>query len=98
MPSLAGGQSVTLTVVGQVTDLSQLNNVAEITGADQNDIDSTPNNRSSEPSEDDTAEVRPAGLAFITGRVLNDATGYSANSFDAGDEGIAGAVLSLIHI
>jgi large repetitive protein len=95
LTSLAAGATATLTVAGIVNDLSQLNNVAEVTAADENDLDSTPNNRSSEPGEDDTAEVRPSGLAYITGKVLDDAGGYSASTFDAGDSAISGVTITL---
>ena len=93
--SLAGGASATLTITGTVTDLSALLNVAEVSACDQFDIDSTPGNRSSEPGEDDTASAGPDQLVMITGTVLDDRSGFIADTFDAGDSPIAGVTISL---
>ncbi|MFT5841685.1 MAG: putative repeat protein (TIGR01451 family), partial [Pseudohongiellaceae bacterium] len=93
--SLAGGASLTLTISGTVDDLSQLKNLAEVTAAVENDLDSAPNNRSAQPTEDDTTEIWPSSLAYITGKVLDDADGYAVDEFDPGDSGISGVTIVL---
>ena len=93
--SLAAGASATLTVSGTVTDLARLSNLVEITAANEFDLDSAPNNRSTNPGEDDTAEVHPSGLAYITGKVLDDRSGLDPDSFDAADSAISGATVKL---
>ena len=53
--SLANGSSTSLSILCNVNASGDYNNVAEITGHDQTDIDSTPNNDA--PGEDDQDEV-----------------------------------------
>lgn len=55
IPSLASGASVTLDLTGLLTSHEAQTNTAEVTAADQFDIDSTPGN--SEPDEDDQASA-----------------------------------------
>lgn len=92
--NLAAGGSATLTLEGTVTDRFQLYNIAEVTASDQRDVDSTPGNRATNPSEDDTAEVGPA-FALISGKVFDDRFGLNPDQFDANDQGIGGVTIKL---
>jgi uncharacterized repeat protein (TIGR01451 family) len=51
------GANATLQIVATVTTIGEKINSAEVTAADQTDIDSTPGNSNSQPGEDDTASV-----------------------------------------
>lgn len=55
IPSLAAGQSTTLTLTSTVTAAGSYTNVAEVIAADQFDTNSTPNNN--DPEEDDQDQV-----------------------------------------
>ena len=55
VPALASGGVETLTITATVNATGSLTNTAEVTAADQTDIDSTPNNNV--PTEDDQASV-----------------------------------------
>ncbi|AFY65090.1 conserved repeat domain protein [Geitlerinema sp. PCC 7407] len=65
IPSLANGASVTLTLNGTFNAAGTSTNVAEVTGSDQPDPDSTPGNGST--TEDDRASVTiPARVADLS--------------------------------
>ena len=65
IPSLANGASVTLTLNGTFNAAGTSTNVAEVTGSDQPDPDSTPGNGST--NEDDRASVTiPARVADLS--------------------------------
>lgn len=65
IPSLANGASVTLTLTGTFNAAGTSTNVAEVTGSDQPDPDSTPGNGST--TEDDRASVTiPALVADLS--------------------------------
>lgn len=55
IPSLASGSSVTLQIVATVNTSAPVTNTAQVTAADQDDPDSTPNNN--DPNEDDQASI-----------------------------------------
>lgn len=93
--TVSSGTSQTLYIRAKVSDFSKLENVAHISAAAQQDVDSTPDNKSLKPYEDDTASATPIDLAFITGKVLDDSTGKDANDLDANDTAISGVTVEL---
>ena len=72
--SIADGETETLTFTAVVEATGPYLNVAQVTDADQNDNDSTPNNDDGNQSEDDEddAEVTPATIGAISGNVSQD--------------------------
>ncbi len=68
--------SATLSIVATVTTVGQKTNTAQVTAADQADIDSTPNNIGTAPNEDDTASVNvtPAVADLSLTKTVNDTT------------------------
>ncbi|WP_296699811.1 SdrD B-like domain-containing protein [Thiocapsa sp. UBA6158] len=57
--NLAAGSSATLTLSARVNASGSYVNVAEVSAADQTDLDSTPGNGPQNPEEDDRASVTP---------------------------------------
>src|SRR5262249_34661183 len=74
---IGNGITATLTGVARVTAAAPLDGTAQVTGVDQADPDSTPNNNV--PAEDDQASVHLDPI--VTGIVVNDGT-MSINGSD----------------
>jgi uncharacterized repeat protein (TIGR01451 family) len=70
------GASATLSIVATATTVGLKTNTAEVTAADQTDIDSTPNNRGTAAGEDDTASaaVTPAVADLSVTKTVDDST------------------------
>lgn len=68
--------NATLTIVATVTTVGTKTNVAQVTAADQPDIDSTPNNIATAPGEDDTATaaVTPAVADLSVTKTVDNAS------------------------
>jgi uncharacterized repeat protein (TIGR01451 family) len=87
--SLNNGLNMSLTFDATLTGTGNYTNVAQVTAADQNDPDSTPNNDTGNQSEDDEANVTPTvdpviDLSLLKSVSLNTDTDGS-NSVTAGD-------------
>lgn len=69
------GANATLTIVATATTIGTKTNVAQVTAADQTDIDSTPNNIATAPGEDDTATfaVTPAVADLSVTKTVDNA-------------------------
>jgi uncharacterized repeat protein (TIGR01451 family) len=87
--SLNNGQNLALTFDATLTGTGNYTNVAQVTAADQDDPDSTPNNDDGDQSEDDEANATPnvepvIDLSLVKSVALNtDADG--SGSVTAGD-------------
>jgi len=75
--SLTAGQSINLTFEATVEFDGEHENTAQVTAADQEDIDSTPNNDDGDQSEDDedNATIEPLALGSIGNYVWLDENG-----------------------
>ncbi|OWY62813.1 hypothetical protein B7486_56420, partial [cyanobacterium TDX16] len=77
---LDAGEQATLEITVRVTAPGDITNVAEVTGVDQDDVDSTPDN--GVPTEDDQGEVTIEGIQID----LELGIAASASQVDVGDE------------
>ncbi|WP_254510904.1 beta strand repeat-containing protein [Anatilimnocola floriformis] len=68
--------NATLTITATVATTGVKTNVAEVTAANEGDVDSTPNNKATAPTEDDTASasVTPGGIDLSIAKTVNNAT------------------------
>ena len=76
------GANATLQIIATKRAAGSIINTAEVTAADQADIDSTPNNRQINPSEDDSAAVTVSNVGIdlsLTSSVNNAAPVYGQN-------------------
>lgn len=71
IPSLAAGDTVTLTITANIVNAASLINVAGVYDVDQADIDSKPNNDDGDQSEDDEDSATPE-VVEICGNGLDD--------------------------
>jgi hypothetical protein len=83
--------SATLTVTARMATSGAKTNTAEVTAADQTDIDSTPNNHNA--AEDDQASVTVMPPVTIGNFVWSDLNGNGLQ--DAGEPGINGVAVKL---
>lgn len=74
--SLNSAANATLTITATTATVGAKTNTAEVTAADQFDSDSTPGNRATAPSEDDTASVTltPNSTDLSVTKTVNDTT------------------------
>ncbi len=93
--TVAAGQVFTLTLNGTVGSLSDLVNIAEVTSANEFDVDSKPNDGTD--GQDDYAKAVPESLSLITGKVLDDKFGAKADGFDVLDKPIANVTVKLFN-
>ena len=90
---IASGSSTTLSIVATVNAVGPYANTAEVTAADQQDINSTPNNHVA--SEDDQQTVTPVPQVMILhGYVYFDANN-DAQKVGADEIGLAGITVTL---
>jgi uncharacterized repeat protein (TIGR01451 family) len=70
------GDSETLEIVATVASVGAKINAAEVTAADQTDVDSTPDNQGTAPNEDDTATatVTPPTIDLSIDKTVNNAS------------------------
>jgi uncharacterized repeat protein (TIGR01451 family) len=90
--SLANGGSASLSVTATVNASGSYANTAEITGANETDVDSTPGNH--DGNEDDQKTVTPIPRAAISGKVYVDAN--NDGIADPGETGLSGVSLTLV--
>lgn len=92
--TLPAGSTATITITVRVLQIGAINNVAEVSSANEADPDSTPANGS--PNEDDrgVATVNTVG-ASIGDRVWDDVNGDGVQ--DAGEPGLSGVGITLRH-
>ncbi|MDF0717602.1 gliding motility-associated C-terminal domain-containing protein [Muricauda sp. 334s03] len=64
--SLASGNSISLEILAKVNASGNYDNVAEITGHDQMDIDSTPNNNVPGEDDQDSVSIMPEPLVDVS--------------------------------
>ncbi len=96
--TLGVNQTITLTITVQVNEADgDIINFAQVTAADQTDVDSTPNNSDGTPSEDDEDDVlvSPADLGTIGDQVWHDLDGDGI--FDSGEPVLANILVTLTH-
>jgi uncharacterized repeat protein (TIGR01451 family) len=91
--SLASGSSTTLTVIATVATAGVKTNTAEVTAADEPDVNSTPNNHV--PTEDDQSSVALTPPASVGDLVFWDLNRNGLQ--DAGETGVAGATVQLLQ-
>ena len=93
---LANGESTSFTFEATVEAAGDYVNVAEVTAADQADVDSTPNNDDGDQSEDDedNATVAPIALASLGNYVFEDMN-YNGLQ-DASETGVEGVDVKLL--
>lgn len=92
--SLAAGEEATLSIEVIVTGTGVVTNHAELTGADQVDVDSTPAN--SEPGEDDEDSAALTVLtSAISGSLWHDAD--RSGQREAGEPSLSGVTVLLLH-
>ncbi|MCO6455469.1 MAG: DUF11 domain-containing protein [Pirellulaceae bacterium] len=91
--SITAGNSAMLTIDATITATGTIRNTAEVTGSDQFDPDSTPDNGDPAEDDQDTATVDVPALAAIGNRVWLDENGNGVQ--DAGEDGIANVSVSL---
>ncbi len=95
---LAVGASASLQFTTTVTQAGSFTNVAQVTAANEPDIDSTPNNNvPAEDDQDDATVVAAAVLATVLGDDVffdDDQDGVR----DPGEAGIAGATVSITRV
>ena len=89
--SLSNGGSASLSVTATVNASGSYANTAEITGANETDVDSTPGNH--DGNEDDQKTVTPIPRAAISGKVYVDAN--NDGIADPGETGLSVVSLTL---
>jgi uncharacterized repeat protein (TIGR01451 family) len=74
--ALNAGANATLTIVATKANAGAIINTAEVTDADQPDVDSTPDNRIAQPAEDDTATatVNDLTIDLALTKIVSNAT------------------------
>ncbi len=90
--SLNAGQTVSLVVTATVATGGTKSNYAEVTAADQVDIDSTPNNNSTNEDDNDQASLTPTAALGDYVWLDRNANGQQ----DPGEEGLDGLAVLLL--
>ena len=97
--SLANGASTWLEIDARLTTTTRVVNTAQISDADQTDIDSTPGNNVLSEDDQDNAAVQAPQLTGITQPICDEISTVNAMVYDdARDRLYAGTVAGLIHV
>ncbi len=98
---LAVGGSATLQLTTTVSRAGEFTNVAQVTAADQPDIDSTPNNNVPAEDDQDDATVVAVAISVLPATTIGDDVFFDNDEDgvrDANEAGIAGATVTITRL